>query len=309
VREEFVPKTFTPAHLEVIAQAEAICADYAAQGMTMSLRQVYYQFVSRDLLANKQTEYKRLGGILNDARMAGLLDWSYLEDRGREVNGSFGGWSDPGTFISRMAGAYSERVWEGQDYRPEVWVEKDALSSIIEQACGPTRTPSFACKGYVSGSAMYEAAVRMRRRVRDGLIPVVIHLGDHDPSGIDMTRDIQERLTLMVGEPVDVVRIALNRDQIDLYGPPPNPAKITDSRAQDYIAQHGRSSWELDALDPTVLRDLVADTIEGYLDRPTFNAAVEAEEANTERLQVITDRWSDLEDHWDDVLAVIGADE
>lgn len=77
---------------------------------------------------------------------------------------------------------------------------------------------------------------------------VIIHLGDHDPSGIDMTRDIQERLQ-MFGADVYVKRVALTMNQIGTYNPPPNPAKITDSRASKYIDEYSNESWELDALE------------------------------------------------------------
>lgn len=307
--ETFVPKRFSPAHQTIIDQADAICAEYQQQGLTVTLRQVYYQFVARGLIPNKQTEYKRLGGILNDARMAGALDWDYMEDRGRNVRGGFGGYRDPGHYLGTVANGYVEPLWDGQHYRPEVWVEKEALISIVEQGAAPYRVPTFACKGYVSQSEMYAAAHRMRRRSRDGLTPVVIHLGDHDPSGVDMTRDIRDRLTLMAGQPVEVVRVALTMEQIEEQQPPPNPAKLTDSRSTDYIDRWGDESWELDALDPTYLRDLITDTLTDYVDRDAYDAAQEAEEANEDRIRLITQRWHDLDAHWDDVLAVIGADE
>lgn len=309
MRETFTPKRFSEDHLAVIEQADTICADYARQGLTVTLRQVYYQFVARDLLPNTPRSYKRLGGILNDARLAGLLDWSYMEDRGRNVRGGFGGYRDPGQYLSRVANGYIEALWEGQDYRPEVWVEKEALISIVGQGTAPYRVPTFACKGYVSQSEMYAAAHRMRDRIEDGVTPVIIHLGDHDPSGVDMTRDIRDRLSLMAGEDVLVVRIALTMDQIEELGPPPNPAKITDSRATDYIERYGDESWELDALDPAYLRDLITTTLNDYVDRDAYEAAEDAERENEDRIRLITDRWADLDARWDEVLDLLDADD
>lgn len=309
MRETFTPKRFSADHTAIIEHAETICAEYQRQGLTVTLRQVYYQFVSRDLLPNTQQSYKRLGSILNDARMAGQLDWSYMEDRGRNVAGGFWGYENPGTYIEGVADGYYEALWAGQDYRPEVWVEKEALVAIIAQGCRDTRTPYFACKGYVSQSEMYAAARRLRSRVRQDLQPVIIHLGDHDPSGIDMTRDIRDRLTLMVGEPVEVQRVALNMDQIEEFNPPPNPMKLTDSRSTGYGVLYGNESWELDAMDPAYLRDLVADTIETYLDRETFNAAIEHEQAGEQSIRDVADRWPDLVDRWDDVLDLLDGED
>lgn len=307
-REMFTPKRFSTAHQQIIDTAGVICADFAAQGFSPTLRQVYYQFVAHHGLPNKQTEYKRLGSILNDARLAGLLDWRYMEDRTRNVRGGFSGYSDPGHYIEGVADGYFEALWEGQDYRPEVWVEKDALVSIIQRACGPLRVPHFSCRGYVSQSEMYSAAKRFEGRIRSGLTPVVIHLGDHDPSGIDMTRDIRDRLTLMAGADVEVRRIALNMDQIEQYTPPPNPAKITDSRAEDYIREYGADSWELDALDPSTLVELVRDELATVVDLEVFNEAEAAEAENQERIREVANVWPDLIERWSEVEELLGLD-
>lgn len=86
----------------------------------------------------------------------------------------------------------------------------------------------------------------------------VFYLGDHDPSGIDMTRDVADRLRLFSDfTPIEVERLALNMDQIDELNPPENPAKMTDSRAKDYVEKFGQSSWELDAVKPDALATLV----------------------------------------------------
>lgn len=306
MREQFIEKGFRADSLAIIAQAEQIAANYASQGYSLTLRQLYYQFVSRDLIANKPTEYKRLGSIINDARLAGLLDWSYLEDRGRNVEGGFGGFGSPGQFLDTYADGYSEPIWVGQQYRPEVWVEKDALSDVIARGCGPSRAPYLACKGYMSQSEMYAAAKRFEQRRRRGHTPVIIHLGDHDPSGIDMTRDIQDRLEMMSWGQVEVRRIALNMDQVEQYDPPPNPAKLTDSRGTDYVDRYGTESWELDALEPAVLVNLIQDALADYIDQDLMDEKIAHEDENQARLRTIVDRWDDLESNWDDVLGVIG---
>lgn len=303
--EEFTTKRFREASLEIIATANEICADYRSQGYNLTLRQLYYQFVSRDLVPNSDRSYKNLGGIINDARLAGLLDWSYVEDRTRGVDGGYWSGSTPGRTIATYASYYREPLWRGQEYRPEVWVEKEALADVISQAAAPYRVPTFSCRGYVSQTAMYDAAKRFEQRRDQGLIPVVIHLGDHDPSGIDMTRDIRDRLALMSWGNVEVRRIALNMDQILQYNPPPNPAKITDSRATDYIAQFGQSSWELDALEPRVLSDLIRGEIDTVLDRDLFDAQVELEEQRTAEIVEVADRYDDLRENWDAVLELL----
>src|SRR5258708_24123033 len=123
--EAFVETRFHKSTLAVIQQANAIIAEYEAKGFTLTLRQLYYQFVARDLIQNKQTEYKRLGTIIKDGRRAGLIDWDAIEDRTREVQ-FHPSWNRPADIIEAVAQQYREDPWETQRYRPEVWIEKDA---------------------------------------------------------------------------------------------------------------------------------------------------------------------------------------
>lgn len=306
MRETFTYQSFRAETLGIIETANGICEEYARQGFNLTLRQVYYQFVARGLLANKDTNYKRLGSIINDARLAGLMDWSYIQDRTRNVRGGFGGYANPGAYIESVADGYVEPIWRGQQYRPEVWVEKDALVDVVGRGCATDRVPYFSCRGYVSQSEMYAAAKRMEGYRRRGLTPLVIHLGDHDPSGIDMTRDIRDRLEMLSNGHVEVRRIALTMEQIETYDPPPNPAKLTDSRGEGYVAEYGYESWELDALEPAVITDLIQAEVDTIVDRDLLEERRDHEAEQEARIRVIADRWADLEESWDDVLEVIG---
>lgn len=294
MRELFVDTKFQAKTLKVIEQADEIMTDWHGQGYTLTLRQLFYQFVSRGLLPNKQTEYKRLGVIVNDARLAGLLDWSYMEDRQRNLE-TVPSWSSPASIIQAAASGYKEDLWAGQGFRIEVWIEKDALAGVIEGVCKEFRVPYFACRGYTSQSEAYDAGKRLGQYYLDGYEPVVLHLGDHDPSGLDMTRDNRERLNMFAECPVDIRRLALNRDQVDHYNPPPNPAKMTDSRADEYVQEHGMSSWELDALEPSVLNDLIRSEIESLLDPEAWGNALARETENRRALWKVSNRWSDVQ--------------
>ena len=278
----------------VIAQADAIIRDYSGQGYTLTLRQLYYQFVSKDLIPNNDRSYKRLGEIVSQARLAGMLPWDGIEDRGREMKS----WlieEDIDNILADLPSNYAADYWADQAFYVEVWVEKDALASVVRRACMPLRVGYMACKGYLSASEAYRAGKRMERAMYDGKTPIVIHLGDHDPSGIDMTRDNGDRLELLSGDFVEVRRIALNRDQIDEYAPPPNPAKITDSRAADYIREHGNLSWELDALEPSVIVDLITREIEPLIIDEHWERARRREQENRRTLRQLRHRWDDVE--------------
>jgi hypothetical protein len=158
--------------------------------------------------------------------------------------------------------------------------EKDALIGVVEQVARRHDVPCFSCRGYTSQTEMWNAAQRLIDKSNGCSRPVtVIHLGDHDPSGIDMTRDIEERLVEFshgeLGLTID--RIALNMDQIEEYSPPPNPAKITDSRADAYIKMFGGASWELDALNPKILDSLIDGKIAQIVDQDLMGKAIERE--------------------------------
>jgi hypothetical protein len=292
----FNAKDLSPKQSEkmwTIVQALKILEEYEAKGFQLTLRQLYYQFVARDLIANSDKEYKRLGGIVSEGRMGGLIDWDHLVDRGRNFL-QRPHWSSPASIVKACAEQYSEDRWDLSDYRIEVWVEKQALEDIIARACRPYDVGYIACKGYMSQSEMWSAAQRLAEYEVRGQKTVILHLGDHDPSGIDMTRDIQDRLRTFRSN-AQVQRIALNMDQIDQYGPPPNPAKVTDSRAADYIEKFGHESWELDALEPEVITDLIQTEIKEHIDS-NYESAIVHEKKGRETLKAVSDNWHEVVD-------------
>lgn len=291
MREFFQEVNFHGKSLIMIEQANAIISEYQSEGLTLTLRQLYYQFVSRDLLPNNQRSYDNLGRTISNARIAGLVDWEAIEDRTRFLHGRTN-WESPAHMIRSRARSYSIDMWSNQTTRLEVWIEKDALVGVIERVCLDNDVNYFACRGYVSQSELYEAGKRIARYREEGQETVVIHMGDHDPSGIDMTRDNQERLCMFSGDFVEVRRIALNYDQVKQYAPPPNPAKMTDSRVGSYISNFGHSSWELDALEPRVLQALAQDTIDEYKD---FDAWQERETLLAEHRKQLNDVIARLE--------------
>jgi hypothetical protein len=282
----YVKKRFSQAVLRMIEQANDIIKVYADQGYDLTLRQLYYQFVSRDIIPNTQKEYKRLGSIINDARLAGLIDWDHITDRTRNLH-SLSHWSSVSSIIGACASQYRIDKWANQKHRIEVWIEKEALAGVFQRVCDELDIPFFACRGYTSQSEMWAAGQRLNSYIKnDKQKPIILHFGDHDPSGIDMSRDIIDRLEMFSGG-VSVQRLALNMDQIEQYDPPPNPAKATDARFASYVAVHGDECWELDALEPQVLADLVRDAVAEFRDEKKWKAALRQENVSKARLEEI----------------------
>lgn len=283
--------------LETIRNANEIIESYDAAGFDLTLRQLYYQFVSRGLIANSDKEYKKLGDVISDGRTCGLLSWTAITDRLR-VPQANAHWKSPADILRSAANGYNVDLWEGQAYRPEVWIEKDALSGVVEKACRPLDVQFLVCRGYVSQSAMWRAAMRFVKWQKLGQKPVVIHLGDHDPSGIDMTRDIQDRLSEFAKGDVEVRRIALTIEQVRAYDPPPNPAKTSDARFEAYEKEFGDESWELDALDPKVLVDLITAEVVKYCDVDLFEAQCKEQERGRDLLERIASDWGAVKERY-----------
>lgn len=290
--------------LRDVARAEQICLDYEAQGYDLTLRQLYYQFVARGWIPNTVRSYKRLGDIVNKGRLAGLLDWDHIVDRTRSLK-SVGHWNSPAQIMRGAANSFRLDKWADQPTRVEVWVEKEALAGVIERVADLNDVPWFSCRGYVSQSELWGASQRIADYMLkgEGQNVVVLHLGDHDPSGIDMTRDINDRLMMFLSghvsfpeEKLEVRRIALNADQVTLYSPPPNPTKLEDSRAKAYIAEHGMQSWELDALDPATLGALIQDHLDGIRDDELYAAQVADEDQHRAQLTEAAGRWAEVVD-------------
>lgn len=289
----YVEKNFKSGSMKLILQANDIIAEYSAQGFSLTLRQLYYQFVARDIIPNKQTEYKRLGSVINDARLAGLIDWDAIEDRTRNLR-KVSTWDAPNDILRSAAASFRLDLWENQENYCEVWIEKDALVGVIEPVCNRKRVPFFACRGYSSQSEQWEAGQRLARRINEGKRVTVFHLGDHDPSGLDMTRDNEERLRMFIGRHAkahmfEIERLALNMDQVRTHNPPPNPAKMTDSRFDGYATQYGNKSWELDALEPKVISKLIEGHIIEQIDPDQWAEDEERESRMRDRLNNLAD--------------------
>ena len=295
----YINKNFADRTLVLIEACNRIIGQYRAQGYDLTLRQLYYQLVARNTIANKQSEYKRLSSILTDARLAGLVDWKAIVDRMRNLQGVTH-WGCPRDIMDAAYRGYALDKWLRQPNRVEVWVEKDALSSVIAKACRPLDVDYFSCRGYVSISEMWRAARRLADYIEVNEQEVTIfHLGDHDPSGMDMTRDIEERLSLLSGHSIWVERIALNQDQIRQYSPPPNPTKLTDARAGGYVAKYGNDSWELDALEPSVIVGVIEDAILPLRDDQLWDEAVAEQGAHKGVLATHRDQAGTETERWE----------
>jgi hypothetical protein len=305
---------FRDSSRSLIRLCNEVIANYQEQGLRLTLRQLYYQLVTRNAITNEEKSYKNLGSAVSDARLAGLMDWDAIEDRVR-VPRRASEFDDLRDLVKAALRSYRLPRWEGQEHYAELWVEKDALAGVLEPLAREHHVTLMVNRGYSSQSAMFEASRRFIEacKVKDdgsedaldqvgsaypdgpegdevGLIrhPVLFYLGDHDPSGEDMVRDVHDRLS-MFGIDVEVQKIALTTAQVKQYNPPPNPAKMSDSRAAAYVAKHGRFSWEVDALPPEVLARIVRASFRSIIDREKMDEVVKREETDKGKLTKAVD--------------------
>ena len=287
----------TAKSIELVELATEIIDDYEAQGYTLTLRQLYYQFIARDTFPNTKRSYDNLVALMTRARLAGLVSWYAIEDRLRVISGVYTE-EDESELIGRLEYGICFDHWARQDYYIEVWVEKEALGNIVSRACEPYDVRHMSCKGYMSASAAWAGGRRFMEQLEKGKECMLIHLGDHDPSGLDMTRDNGARVDLFSEtlNSIDVRRIALNMDQVEKYNPPPNFAKTTDSRYAKYITKHGSSSWELDALEPSVIVDLIQENIKEVIDDDVWEEVEEMEKEKRKLLRKLSEAWPEIKE-------------
>lgn len=275
-----------------------IIEEYQADGYVLTLRQLYYQLVTRDVIPNKQSEYSKLSTLLKEGRMAGIVDWDAIEDRLRKPQ-TPSSWETPKDILNAVIQQYALPRQAGQPTYLEVWVEKDALSGVLRRVTEKYHVPILVNRGYSSASAMFDSYNRFNAAHERGQEVKILYLGDYDPSGIDMIRDIRDRIIeFIIGDygyqDIDealsdfrfsIEPIALTREQIRQYNPPPNPAKQSDPRAKDFIAKHGGTSWEVDALRPEVLNQLLDGSIRENINEDIYSEIVFNEKADKKKLK------------------------
>ena len=273
-------------NIEQLGLINSIIEEYAEDGYVLTLRQLYYQLVSRDVIPNEVKEYAKLSKLLVKGRMAGFVDWEAIEDRIRIPFLPY--------WVTGIKDAINDSIEQyrlnrqnNQNVYIELWVEKDALSGVLKRVTNYYHINLMVNRGYSSCTAIHDAYKRFKYQEDLGKQVYVLYLGDHDPSGLDMIRDIRERLEEFGVHPL-IKPIGLTRTQINKYNPPPNPAKITDPRAKWYIVEHGKTSWEVDALNPKTLNQLVKNNVEKLINMDLFNQIVNKEEKDKETLSNLT---------------------
>lgn len=255
------PKRLITKRKELIKKIDEIASEYSANGMTITVRQVYYQCVARNILPNSKDSYEKISGLIADGRMSGLIDWTMIEDRTRYKRGN-PHWNEPQEILIDAAKQYHIDTRITQPVYCEAWIEKDSLVSILENTCRGLDVPCFSCRGFPSITALHEASNRFRNKDN----AVILYAGDHDPSGLKIPQVITDRLADFEVN-VKLYRIGLTLEQIKELDLPPFPAKEQDKNYKEYVKNTGLTeAWELDALPPEKLSGIFEKAIDSLTD-------------------------------------------
>lgn len=271
--------------------------------------------------------------------MAGIVDWEAIEDRLRKPSRP-AAFDSPQDIVRAAINQYRKDRQLGQKIHIEVWVEKDALSGVLKRVTEKYGIRIMVNRGYSSASAMYDSYERFYEAFQANQKVKILYLGDFDPSGVDMVRDIKSRIdefiigskevknmfdwdlvdeddfwsekyseyyynqklshndtmlmledeySIQKAKDFEIIPIALTKEQIKHYNPPPNPAKITDPRAKEFIAKHGNTSWEVDALKPQVLNKILEDAILENIDLERYETILTEEIDDKEKLRKLSE--------------------
>ena len=244
----------------------------------MTLRQVFYQLVSRQVIENTKSRYQALSKLLVQARLDGTIPWDWVEDRTRRPR-KVSMWNGLSDFAETVRRAYRRDVWATQPGYLEVWLEKDALSGIFMDVLDPYGVTLNVGRGYDGWDSIHNAALRFEGEEDT----TILYFGDFDPSGEDMVRSLRERLGELGAEP-EIVKCALTLEDVEGYNLPPDFTKKTDSRRAAFVAKYGDVSVELDALPMAILRERLLEQVEAGMDIDALSLVRQAEQEDRERL-------------------------
>jgi hypothetical protein len=262
----------------IVENAKQVIAQYTTR---LTVRQIYYRLVSKHIIENKVSEYQATVNALTYARLNGMISYDSIEDRTRAFIGGDHDLDTPENhfnaaknYFETSSEYFNYPLWLNQPVYVEVWLEKQALAALFEQITKKFGVRLAPCRGYPSLTFLWEGSEYLKRI--EGRTIEILYFGDFDPSGQDIPRYIEERLTNDLGidtENMNFTKIAITPEQISKYNIPPMPVKTTDSRGASFIAEYGaNSAVELDAIEPDVLQQIIRDSIVTHMDEEIFKA-------------------------------------
>jgi hypothetical protein len=256
----------------------------------MTIRQLFYRLVSQATIENRLPDYQRVSKAMTKARKDGRVPYEWIVDRSRSSyhNPGWSGLEGLGRVIENTLINYRRDYWQEQPALVEVWCEKDAVTGSIQELCDEFGVRIEPIRGFDSTTKIHEAGERFSDALDSGKNLAILYLGDHDPSGKDIERDLWKRLGDHLPPEVystsrrSISRLAIFAGDIKQFKLPPLKVKTKDPRAGGFLKVHGNAAVELDALPPTELRRRIREAIESRIDYEAWNRAMLVEAAQQE---------------------------
>lgn len=231
-------------------------------GDGMTVRHLFYRLVDLKIVEKTETAYEGTVAMLAvELRRSGDIPYGKIIDGSRlyTVPITYDGVDDA---LSDIATLYRRSYWRTADVDLELWCEKDAIRALIQPITWAHAVPMMVSRGFSSETVCQSLA---HDTIRSGKPRVILSLNDYDPSGSIMLSDILRRTKHYAPNATFIThQVALTRDQVDEFALPTRPTKIEGNTHAKHFKD--ARSVELDALPPEVLRKLVADAIDSYID-------------------------------------------
>ncbi len=256
--------------------------ELVAEYRPMTVRQVFYQLVSRGIIEKNEAEYKQtVCRLLVEMRRDGTLAYDSIADNTRWMR-------KPTTYVSlgamlvRSQQTYRRALWDDQNCYVEIWLEKEALAGVLIDVTAEWDVPLMVTRGYPSVSFLHSAG----EQIAAADCPTYIYyFGDRDPSGVDIDRFVERELRRHAPcADLTFERVAVLPKQIKQHRLQTRPTKKTDSRSKSFTGE----SVEVDAIDPDTLRALCEKCITRHIDEQQLRRTRAVEEAERETLATIT---------------------
>lgn len=269
--------------LELLGQVQEVIEGY---DFSLTLRQIYYQLVAKQIISNQQKYYMKLSRLCVIGRDEGMLPEDAFADRLREVDKP-NSWDDLVDFMDTVKQAYKKDKWKNQSAYVEVWTEKDALRGVISPITYECDVSLLVVRGQVSRTAIYESYNRFSQKFNEDKKCYLFYFGDFDPSGISIYNSLVKRLRNFgnYGGNINFRRVALTQEQISQHNLPQDPAKKSDPNYKKFVNKYGDNVVEIDSLPPDVLRELIRDCVEAKIDNGILAQVQELEALEQIQLQ------------------------
>ena len=259
----------------------------------MTVRQLFYRLVSAGEIPNDRASYQLVSRLMTKARDDGRCEFDWIVDRSRPEYAPCV-FADATEYARVMKRGYRKDYWKTQPWYVELWVEKDAIIGSIQDVTDDLGIVVRVGRGFLSTTKAHEIAEHFGSvRSSDLDKPInIFYLGDHDPSGRDIERDLKERIRGYMASGFDLTRLAIHKADIRKFHLPPLKIKSSDSRSESFRKRHGEQCVELDALPPTELRRRIRDAVEHCIDSELWDRAVAVENAELSSIESFADQWS-----------------